>query len=155
MLYLKTLKGRLSKTFTLRVTARALHLLGWNLIRFAIDHENRLSISFCKIAWSSNQLISLHILVSSAYSAIFVPSETHENISLINITKSKGPNIEPCGTPEWTGALVEDSPPITTCCWRPWRYDFKKRSIKPSTPNWFFNFWRIISCDTVSKALAK
>ena len=43
------------------------------------------------------------MVVSSAKRQIFVPVLIPELISLINRRNSKGPNIDPCGTPELTG----------------------------------------------------
>ena len=43
------------------------------------------------------------IFVSSAKRQIFVPVLIPELISLINRRNSKGPSIDPCGTPELTG----------------------------------------------------
>ena len=47
---------------------------------------------------------------------MLVPSETHVYISFINSTRSKGPKIEPCGTPDSTGRGLDDISPITTFC---------------------------------------
>ena len=58
----------------------------------------------------------LQIFVSSAYNAIFVSLDTHLNISLINRTNKRGPKIEPWGTPDLTGRVLEVTPPIKTCC---------------------------------------
>ena len=55
---------------------------------------------------------------SSAYKAMFVPSDTQENMSFIKSTKRRGPRIEPWGTPDFTGNTEDLCPPITTCCWR-------------------------------------
>ena len=49
---------------------------------------------------SSSELITLNILLSSAYKAIVLAEQTTSGKSLINKTKTSGPRIEPCGTPE-------------------------------------------------------
>ena len=43
-----------------------------------------------------------------------VPSESPKGKSLMNKTKRMGPRMEPCGTPEWTLRVEEDSLPRTT-----------------------------------------
>ena len=66
-----------------------------------------LSISDCKIVQSLSLLISRQSLVSSAYSDILVLGSNPSDISLINNRNNKGPKIEPCGTPEFTGLKAE------------------------------------------------
>ena len=57
------------------------------------------------------------------------------NRLLINITYSRGPKIENCGTPDLTGKAPDFTPPITTDCCRPWSYDLMNRIISPFIPN--------------------
>ena len=71
-------------------------------------------MSLFNIKWSASLYIVLQILVSSAYSAKFVPCDRPVGKSLMNKTKSIGPNIDPCGTPEFTGSKDEILFPITT-----------------------------------------
>ena len=113
------------------------------------------SISLWRLSLSELWIILLHILVSSAYSAKFVPGLMQDRISFMNKTKRRGPSMEPWGTPELTGTLLDLSPPITTHWVLFCRYDLMKFNMVPSTLYWYLSFWRIISWFTVSKALAK
>ena len=63
---------------------------------------------------------------------MFMPSDMHVKMSFINITKRRGPRIDPLGTPDRTGSLDDTEPPTTTCCCLPLSYDLINLSIKPS-----------------------
>ena len=88
--------------FSWRSNGSTLQLSEWKFILFSFDHRTRLLISFWSIYCSFNEVIWRQIVVSSAYGAILVLSLTQSNISLIKITKSKGPRMELWGTPDLT-----------------------------------------------------
>ena len=89
-----------------------------------------LSISPWITKWSS-ELSFISIFPSKSW--------RHQHIQLnrllINITYSRGPKIENCGTPDLTGKAPDFTPPITTDCCRPWSYDLMNRIISPFIPN--------------------
>ena len=76
-------------------------------------------------------------------------------MSLIKRTKRSGPKIDPCGTPDNTSTLSDTTFSIITRCFLQRKYSEKNFRSVPSILYCIFSFWRIRSCDTVSKAFAK
>ena len=68
--------------------------------------------------------------------------------------KSKGPKIDPCGTPASTGRVSEWWPSSTTHCTRWWRYDEIHLSKFPEIPL-RFSLNRTLLCHTLSNAFDK
>ena len=94
---------------------------------------------------SSMEVIFRQILVSSAYKAILVPSETFSYISFIKRVNRRGPRTEPCGTHEFTGKILECLLLITTRCVLFSRYPFTNFKIRLSTLNLYLIFSKILS----------
>ena len=55
-------------------------------------------------------------------------------ISLIKIKNSKGPKIDPCGTPDFTRRKSYDSLSNTTLCLLPGKYDLNQANRDPPIP---------------------
>ena len=71
----------------------------------ALDkEESKLERSFCNNIASDFKLITLKILVSSAKAATFVYKR-----------KTRGPRMEPYGTPDVTGSALSVAPRILVC----------------------------------------
>lgn len=79
---------------------------------------------------------------------------TQEGKSLINIRKRRGPNTDPCGTPDVTGTKGEKQSFTNTN----WERLVKKTRIQESNEGSMLrvlNLWSSSLCDTLSNALAK
>ena len=63
--------------------------------------------SFCRATWLSMEDIVLYNLASLAKWAMRVSGETQNGMPSMKIAKSKGPRIEPYGTPDVTGNKSE------------------------------------------------
>ena len=57
----------------------------------------------------------------------------------------RGPNIEPCGTPDLTARISDNVPLTVTRCFLPYKYSFINFSIRPSMLYSFLSFRRIMS----------
>ena len=75
-------------------------------------------------------------------------------MSLMYTRNSKGPNKDPCGTPEVTLAHADGHPLHTTCCCRSVRKALIHLCNTPLTPMWS-SFRSSLWCRTESKASAK
>ena len=90
------------------------------------DQACRRSKSLCIISWSSDVVIRLYILVSSAY--IFTSPFSTSGKSFTNKTKRTGPSTEPCGIPLVISHHDDSTPFTNTLCFLP----VKKSSIHAS-----------------------
>jgi len=72
--------------------------------------------------------------MATSSAKIFIGDDTTDGRSLIHKMKSKGPNIEPCGTPERTGDQSEAHPFINTRCCLVVRNEENHFSMDPPTP---------------------
>ena len=94
-----------------------LHFSVLNRMFESVLHFSSLARSSCRNWQSSTDFISLYNFESSAYSAEFVLGETLSGRSFMNMTKSNGPRMLPCGTPDVTGDHAEAAPSMTTRCY--------------------------------------
>ena len=105
-------------TFLLFVIFRTWHFLGWNSMSQSASH-------FCKLfksSWScmafAALLMSLYRAQSSAKSRTAEPSDTASVRSMMKSRNNYGPRTLPCGTPDWTGAVLEVTPSSYSYCSR-------------------------------------
>ena len=114
-------------------------------MRFCWPHAYKLSRSDWNTEWSTGQFIILDVLQSSAYNDTQFPGITTSVKSLMKITKNKGPNKEPWGTPDGIAHHVEFIPSMKTLC------SHSKRTGDTKITH----FCSRILCATLSKAFAK
>ena len=69
--------------------------------------------------------------MATSSAKIFIVGETTDGKSLIYKMKSKGPKMEPCGTPDRTGDHSEKQPLMTTRCRLVVRKEENHCSIEP------------------------
>ena len=100
----------------LLVICISLNFFTLNSMRFYWLHAYKLSRSDWNTEWSAGRFIVLDVLQSSAYNDTQFPGITTSGKSLMKITKNKGPNKEPWGTPDGIAHHVEFIPSMTTLC---------------------------------------
>ena len=73
---------------------------------------------------------------SSVKRGSVVSFEIALGMSLTKSKNSKGPKIDPCGTPDVTGRKSDDSLSITTLCLLPDKYDLNQANKDPPIPKY-------------------
>ena len=100
----------------LLVICISLNFFTLNSMRFCWLRAHKLSRFDGNTEWSARQFTILDVLHSSVYNDTQFPGITTSSKSLMKITKKKGPNKEPWGTPDWSAHHVEFIPSMTTLC---------------------------------------
>ena len=98
--------------------------------------------------------ITLDVLQSSAYNDTKFPGITTSVKSLMKITKNKGPNKEPRGTPNGIAHHVEFIPSMTTLCSLPVNNPYTNSKVHRRYQNYSIFCSRIL-CATLLNAFAK
>ena len=93
-----------------------LHFLGFNVNLQENNQAHSSSMSLCRRAKSSGQVIFLWSKRSSAKRTILPPDSCIPDKPSMYIRNNSGPRTEPCGTPEIT-LVGDESSPITPTCW--------------------------------------
>ena len=98
--------------FRFLVTVSTLHFPTLKLILDFIHQFSSIVKSSCNDWQLSTDLISLYNFESSVYNAEFVLDDKLSGRSFINITKSNGPRMLPCGTPDDKGDHENAAPSL-------------------------------------------
>jgi len=82
----------------------------WFSLICHVEHQDNYNLDFSKLCFAIRSYWEIN---GKIICKIFMEDETTDGRSLIYKTKSKGPRIEPCGTPDRTGNQSEAQPLIT------------------------------------------